>query len=413
MPSRYAAFISYAHLYKSWVATLQRNLEACLRAAGTDPREIFLDRTDLASGRSWVAQLQEGLAKSDQLILVAAPEALASPRVEDEWDAFVAMRRGWARGSFHVAMLVDVPLPPFVDRIQRLDFVAHDDARYRHELQKLTGGLLGRAARDLPELPDDLEIPPPPAGALPKGLRGRLVDWLSPQVSRKLSRPAVADALGISRITIEGHPTPEGAASAALVAATGDDHRVRAASRIVRALRDAFEEEGEELLAELDALAGELGRLGSGGEGGLLSAWLDKMGRDHSNLVPFYRHADLELLDRVYVQLELRPEERLPRGKGEVVLGLERRSMTIRDLLALDRRQHAWVSHRWVVRGDPGAGKTTLLRHLAAKLAGERGRCWVPVFESLPRLMKKPEWLLDRLEREMRKVPPVPLRGSQ
>ena len=103
-----------------------RRCTATWRPASRPPAPIrprFLDRTDLASGRSWVAQLQEGVAKADQLILVATPEALVSPRVEDEWEAFLTRRRDWARGSFHVAMLVDVPLPPFVDRIQRLDFV--------------------------------------------------------------------------------------------------------------------------------------------------------------------------------------------------------------------------------------------------------------------------------------------------
>ncbi|MEE8526430.1 MAG: SUMF1/EgtB/PvdO family nonheme iron enzyme, partial [Thermoanaerobaculia bacterium] len=148
----------------------------------------------------------------------------------------------------------------------------------------------------------------------------------------------------------------------------------------------------------------ELKRLGHGGEGGLLSVWLDKVGRDHRNLVPFYEHADLELLDRVYVQLELRPEERLLRGGEEMALGLGQRQLAITDLLALERAEHAWLTQRWVVRGDPGAGKSTLLRHLAAKLAGDPKRRWVPVVESLPRLMRKPEWLLDRIEREMRKT---------
>ncbi len=87
MPDRYAAFISYAHRYQEWVATLQRNLESCLKAAGADPNEVFLDQTDLASGRSWVAQLQEGLAKAEQLISCRAlcprpSEPTAPPRPE-------------------------------------------------------------------------------------------------------------------------------------------------------------------------------------------------------------------------------------------------------------------------------------------------------------------------------------------
>ncbi len=400
-PPPLKAFISYAHRYRPWITTLARNLETCLESAGAKP-EIFLDTTDLASGRSWVAQLQEGLAKADQLILVATPEALASPRVEDEWEAFINLRRDWAKGALHVVMLVDVPLPAFLERIQRLDFVEHDEEQYRRELQKLSGGLLGRGTKVLPELPGTVEIPPPPAGTLATSLRHQLVAWLAPQVERKLVRRAVADTLGIERNHVEGHPTPEAAASAALVAATGDDDRTEAARRIVRALREAFEDEDENLLAELDAIADELCRVAPGVGDSLLATWLAKVGRDHSNLVPFFEHADLELLDRVYVALELRPEERLLRGK-ESAFTLERRQLTVRDLLALERGEHPWVTGRWMVLGDPGAGKTTLLRHLAAKLSGEEGRQWVPVFESLPRLMKKPEWLLDRLEREMRK----------
>ncbi len=404
MPDRYAAFISYAHHYKEWVATLQRNLESCLKTAGADASEIFLDQTDLASGRSWATQLQEGLERSDQLILVATPEALASPRVGDEWESFLSARRDWAQGRFHVVLLVDVPLPFFADRIQRLNFVEHDAEQYRDELQKLVGGLLGRGARDLPELPADLEIRPPPADVLPTDLRQRLVGWLALQVRRKVLRGTVSNALGVAPAILEGHTTPEAAAFTALVAAPGDDDRIQAARRIVRSLRDAFDEEDADLLAELDALAEELERLGSGSEGGLLRTWLARVARDHSNLVPFFEHADLELLDRVYVQLEVRPEERLTRDKKEMALGLERQALTLRDLLALERGEPSWVTHRWVVRGDPGAGKTTLLRHLAATLAVDKQRRWVPVFEPLPRLMRQPEWLLDRLEREMRKA---------
>ena len=136
MPNRYAAFISYAHRYQEWVAALRRNLESCLRAAGADPSEIFLDHTDLTSGRSWVAQLQEGLSRSDQLILVATPESLASARTEDEVGSFIAGRPDWAKGSFHLVQLVDAPLPLFLEQLQRLDFIEHDDRQYSRELRR-------------------------------------------------------------------------------------------------------------------------------------------------------------------------------------------------------------------------------------------------------------------------------------
>ena len=51
--------------------------------------------------------------------------------------------------------------------------------------------------------------------------------------------------------------------------------------------------------------------------------------------------------------------------------------------------------------GDPGAGKTTLLRHLAATLAAQADRPWVPLFESLPRLLREGLSLLDRVIRRM------------
>jgi formylglycine-generating enzyme required for sulfatase activity len=82
-------------------------------------------------------------------------------------------------------------------------------------------------------------------------------------------------------------------------------------------------------------------------------------------------------------------------------LGAETR---LRDLLALDREEHPRVTGRWVVKGDPGAGKTTLLRHLAGELAGEDDPPWVPVLESLPKLVTKGQGLLERVEEKFKKA---------
>jgi hypothetical protein len=92
---------------------------------------------------------------------------------------------------------------------------------------------------------------------------------------------------------------------------------------------------------------------------GLISGYLDKLVGDHDKIVPYFQQrAELDLLDRVYVQLELRPEHREPLELADEKLR-PGRPFSIRDLLALDPEKDPWVTHRWVVLGDPGAGKTT------------------------------------------------------
>ena len=401
--ARYAAFISYSSRYREWVKVLHQNLELCLAKEGKK-HEIFLDQIDLGPGRSWVTQLQAGLDRADQIVLVVTPEAMASPRVKNEWESLIATARHW-EGRLQLAVLVETPLPPFLEAIQFVDFREHDEARYRSALSELVAGLLGqRDRRSLPELPNGVTVPDPPKSVLPARVRKELVDWLGAKLEGDVTRWAAAGCLGLGVPELEAHPSWACAASAAVVQATGDDHACAAALRMVEALTRAFKAEDD---GTLERLAEELERLTEdGGEAGLLGAWLDKIASDHERLVPYFQQSsELTLLDRVYVQLQLSTERRraLPGGKGE--LALEARGpWSLRDLLALDPEDHAWISRRWIILGDPGAGKTTLLRHLAAGVARERPGRWVPIFESLARLMREPEWLLDRLERQMKRA---------
>jgi len=409
MPERHAAFLSYAHRYGAWVKTLQGNLERSLAHLGR-PGSVFLDQVDLGAGRSWVGQLQAGLDQAERLILVATPEALASPRVADEWETFVARRRDWRQGNLQIVLLVDTPLPPFLDGVQRVDFRRGSEAQHRLALQELLSGLLGREdRRDLPTLPAGIEIPAPPDLGLAEELRGRLVAWLAPVLRSKMRRLAVATGLRLESNALEGHPSAECAASAALVLATGKDDPIQATLRILDVLAELVEEEDLEGAAALAPLRAEVEELrGAGPERGLLRVYLEAVDRDHAELVPYFqRQAELAMLDRVYVQLELRPDERgfLAREGAE---GGLLRPMGLRELLELEPAEHRWLTRRWVVRGDPGAGKTTLLRHLAATLAREekespRSRR-VPVFESLPRLMREGGRLLDRIARRLERA---------
>ncbi len=399
---KYAAFLSYSSHYAAWVEALHRNLELCLPLAGED-RKVFLDQVDLGPGQSWVGQLQAGLDAAEKLVLVITPEALASPRVSDEWEAFVARNRNW-KGRLLLAVLAEAPLPPFLEPIQHVDF--QDSAGYREPLAELLGGLLGRKdRRKPPDLAEGIEIPEPPSGLLPHELRRRLVAWLVPVFENNLSRIAVASVLGLPPALVEGYPSWQCAASAALVQATGDDDRTQAALRIVQSLMPAFE--GDPRLAALSTLAEDLAAAAAsaaGSGGGLLDLWLQRVESDHSELLPFFeQRKDLPLLEEVYVQLELRqdPARHARPEKGTELARGPDRELTLPRVLELTTREIPDLTHRWVVLGDPGAGKTTLLRHLAASLARERPGRRVPVFDSLPRLMRQREWLFDRIERQL------------
>ncbi len=393
-------FISYSSRYAAWVKTLHDNLELCLQHAGYSA-EVFIDQDDLKPGRSWITQLEAGVDQAQHLVLVATPEAMASPRVADERHAHIAKSRDWKQGRFHLAFLVDTPLPPFLQEVQYLDFREHTDASYRRALGELVAALATTSGKPA-ELPPRLKIPAKPQPPIPAPFRRKLVENLAPILSRKIDRWAVTPALGLGRTALDDFPTPEEMASAALVEATGDDDAMGAALRILDTIIDAFEEEPQRV-AKLPELRSELQAIRKGGpEQGLIRTWLERIDRDHSALVPYFQQrSELDMLERVYVQLELRPdlgEDLESVTERRIDIG---RPLALRDLLALDSTEHPWITRRWVVRGDPGAGKTTLLRHLAGTLARQSEAPWVPLIESLPRLMREREWMLDRLERQL------------
>jgi hypothetical protein len=137
--------------------------------------------------------------------------------VRDEWESFLALRPHWHEGRFHVVQLVDAPIPPFLERIHRVDFREASEDSYRQALRMLAGGLLGRAdPRNLPEVPADCEFHPLSVPVLDPQLRSRLVDWLAPILVTKLARSGIAATLEIEPGYLEGL-TRVGAASAASV----------------------------------------------------------------------------------------------------------------------------------------------------------------------------------------------------
>jgi hypothetical protein len=393
-------FISYARRYESWVQALHDNLERCLEHAGYKP-QLFLDTIDLRAGRSWLSQLQTGLARAERLLLIVTPEAMASPWVDAEWQTFVTSHPDWADGRVLVVRLIDSPLPPLLETLQHVvGFESYDKQGYLQELGKLVAALLGQSQPV--SLPSGLDIPPPLDPGLPAALCKELVAWLAPLLDDYMYRIAVAVQLGLQVNALDRYPTNQAAASAALVLATADDEPLVAARRVIDVLIEVVGRTDPDRVEPLRPLREAIDRLReAGSEGGLLRSWLARVERDHGTLVSYFQvRAGFDLLDPVYVQLELRPELAAARLGNQPELRLEQRPLDIREVLALTPERYPWVTRRRVIRGDPGAGKTTLLRHLAANLAQESD-AHIPVFESLPRLMRQREWLLDRIEREM------------
>ncbi|MEE8526552.1 MAG: NACHT domain-containing protein, partial [Thermoanaerobaculia bacterium] len=140
----------------------------------------------------------------------------------------------------------------------------------------------------------------------------------------------------------------------------------------------------------------------------LLKIWLDRVARAHRELMPYFQERSAPLLEHVYVELQLDPERMREAAGSDLEVHREAqllsRRMSIRDVLDLDPIRNRWITRRWLLRGDPGSGKTTLLRYLAWTLADAGGKPWVPVFESLPRLMADRLSIFRRIEEDLERA---------
>lgn len=74
-------FISYSRKDEYFARCLAADLEAC-------GAEIWIDVDDIPVGSKWSSAVQEGLRKSEIMLLILSPESMASPHVEDEWNYF-------------------------------------------------------------------------------------------------------------------------------------------------------------------------------------------------------------------------------------------------------------------------------------------------------------------------------------
>ncbi len=389
-----------------------RDLAAALRR---DLRRLLRRRVGADWDVQWHDPTQSGLAEVPAAaswgIAVVSPEALADRRLLDFWKNGLCPGRDASpnrRRLLAVSVAPSVPWPDWLeDRFERVD-LRSEPGSYRPDLSTIISKWIGETengplggSRDDPEL----EGPVSPTPRLPSESYERLVSWLEPIMKRPLIRRYLAVSLGLEgKKALDDFPSAALQASAAIVLCRQDDDPVRAAQRLISVAREELEDEDSVDMRTLDDIAADL-RVQHEQQvvdRGLLPTWLRKVARDHERLVDHFQTRDdeLDLLDQVYVELEMLPDRFRDAGL-EVAEGKARQSsgdLSLEDVLAWDPQERPWVTRRWVVRGDPGAGKTTLLRHLACKLASDEQRRWVPVFQSLPVLVRSKQSLLDRVE---------------
>ncbi len=408
-------WLSAAPVDREWAEALAADLQACLREV--DPKGLARVEVGIPSeDEPW----PEVPADASVGVVLVSPEALAHSSLRRLWKDTLC------HSSDRKLLAVDLaptPWPSWLrQRFERIASASTEEQAgvdaYRIDLSKIISKYIGCTEKDLPATVGD----PGAARRLPPSLRRQVVDALAPFFVEKIAYRGLAAALGLdSRKALDDFQAAEERAAAALVLATGDDDPAAGAQRVLDVVQEEVEP-SDAGIAKFHALREGLQQhqaaIPKEHQHDLLSAWLHYVESTHQRLVPaFQRDQELVLLDRVYVELQLTAAEqgqlarRRPSGRTGDADSPEsggfgeaeplRPYQSLEDLLDLDPARHPWVTRRWIVRGDPGSGKTTLLRHLAAKLAKNAERRWIPLFQSLPVLLRDGKSLLDRVETQM------------
>ncbi len=408
-------WISAAPLDEQWAHAFAKDLQACLRKVN---RKANVEVGIPSDKVSW-PEVPETASVG---IVLVSPEALAHSSLRRLWRE--SLCQPCLQSGKRTLLALDfaaTPWPAWLqERFDRVDWPADSDSDadpYRINLAQIISKYIGLTENG--DLPVSVKSPDSMSRRLPESLRQRLVNAVTPFAGKTHEYRALASALGLDgRKALDDFETAEERAAAALILATGDDDPSAAGQRVLAMIQDEFRDSPagfEHFGALRRALQRHQASLPQEQQHDLLSTWLEYIESTHRRLVPaFQRDQELILLDRVYVELQLTPDQqerftarRLPQLEGSAspdgVVGHRdeehlAHTQSLEELLALDPADYSWVTRRWIVRGDPGSGKTTLLRHLAAKLAKDSMRRWVPLFQSLPVLLREGKNLLERVE---------------
>jgi hypothetical protein len=147
MADTYDVFVSYARADGEQVRRLAENLHQ-------SGLEVFFDEWEVGPGDVLVHQLDRGLLRAKNGLVVVTPTALSRPWVLEEYAAMITRA---VQGGFRVVpvLLVDAELPPLLASRVWVDLRQADGPVYERELARLVAMLKGEKSG-----------PPPRTGAL-------------------------------------------------------------------------------------------------------------------------------------------------------------------------------------------------------------------------------------------------------
>lgn len=134
-------FLSYRSVDRPWVI----NLYDILRSAG---HKVFLDQVVLRAGDRLIAQLQDGLKKSQAGVLVWSSKSADSDWVQKEYEVMESMASRDAKFCFVPLRLDESELPLFAENRIFLDFKAYPDGPNGGELLRLLHAVVGQPLSD-------------------------------------------------------------------------------------------------------------------------------------------------------------------------------------------------------------------------------------------------------------------------
>ncbi|MEO0479461.1 MAG: TIR domain-containing protein, partial [Planctomycetota bacterium] len=386
-------FLSYASRDLEQAVAIERNLVA-------NGLSVFRDRTGIKPGSKWTQELERGLRESTHLCVLISPASMASGWVQDEVNSKIAEAQKTGERLFAIE-LFPTPISDFLSSYQTIGL----DQGGRDAILTIKRSLCGTSQQLVDEFD---EVPRPKRYGDPE-LRQRIVEFVGGFLERPAMRIAFAHALGLSDQTNKFRSLgPDGAASLGIELAQKDDAFRATVEFVLRQLETEEIVESpsdqkllQELLKELDE------RSSSEEERPLIERYLDWVRRRHGRITPFGRKTGVGLDDGVWIQLRVRERggefstsKRRVGVEDEVdqpVLG----QTDLGDLLRRDRADESSIVRRVRLFGDPGSGKTTLLRNLAARIAGDSDRPFVPVFAALPTLVRERRSIEQEIEHDL------------